>query len=62
MQEAHKEIAHFQEFDYLVVNDVFDQALSEIRALITTLRLRRTQQQPHLAHLLNGLQGENPVV
>ncbi len=57
MRQAQSEISHYPEFDYLLVNDLFDQALYEIRSLITALRLRREQQQSHLASLLDGLQG-----
>jgi len=32
--EAMNEISHYKEFDYLVVNDVFDVALSQIRSII----------------------------
>jgi guanylate kinase len=32
--EAMNEISHFKEFDYLVVNDVFDVALNQIRSII----------------------------
>lgn len=32
--EAMNEISHYKEFDYLVVNDVFDVALNQIRSII----------------------------
>ena len=35
-REAMNEISHFSEFDFLVVNDDFDQALSQIRSIIET--------------------------
>jgi guanylate kinase len=34
MADARAEISHWDEFDYLIVNDDFDQALSELRAII----------------------------
>lgn len=34
--EAMNEISHCKEFDYLVINDDFDVALNQIRAIITT--------------------------
>ncbi|MFT7244754.1 MAG: guanylate kinase [Candidatus Azotimanducaceae bacterium] len=35
-KEAMNEISHFREFDFLVVNDDFDEALDQIRSIIET--------------------------
>ncbi|MEJ2508125.1 MAG: guanylate kinase [Gammaproteobacteria bacterium] len=53
--EAQAEMAHHGEFDYLVVNDDFDQALAELRAVFIARRLRREAQIPRLAGLLADL-------
>jgi len=45
MRDAVNEISHYQEFDYLVVNDDFDLALSQLSAIITALRLTLPRQQ-----------------
>jgi len=55
LAEARAEMAHHGEFDYLVVNDDFDQALAELRAVFTARRLRREVQIPRLAGLLADL-------
>ena len=34
MAEAQDEIAHYQEFDYVVVNDDFDAAVADLRAIV----------------------------
>lgn len=34
MKDAESEMSHFEEFDYIVLNDNFDQALSELTALV----------------------------
>lgn len=41
MAAARDEIAHYREFDHLVVNDEFDEALADLRALIFDGRERR---------------------
>jgi guanylate kinase len=41
---ANSEIAHYPEFDYLIVNDVFDTALQDLQAIVRTQRLRKAPQ------------------
>lgn len=48
MTQAAQEISHYGEFDYLVVNDVFEQALDELKLIIEAERLRTKRQE--LAH------------
>ena len=43
-REAREEISHYPEFDYLVINDVFEQALDELRAIVVSRRLRQEPQ------------------
>jgi len=38
------EIAHAHEFDYIIVNDRFDDALDELQAIVRAVRLRGTLQ------------------
>ena len=52
MQDAVIEISHYQEFDYLVVNDDFEQALEELKSIILSHRLTSTRQQSKLSALL----------
>lgn len=51
MRDARAEISHWAEFDYLVVNDIFDNALLELQAIIEDHRNRR----PHKANKNNQL-------
>jgi guanylate kinase len=44
MREAVSEMSHYAEFDYLVFNDDFEQALSELAAIVTGRRLRLARQ------------------
>ena len=42
MRDALSELSHFDEYDYLVVNDRFEAALEDLRAVMRTQRLRRS--------------------
>ncbi|MEW6352802.1 MAG: guanylate kinase [Pseudomonadota bacterium] len=55
MQAAVDEMAHYHEFDYLVLNDDFDTALADLRAIMRCRRLRRDAQAEHLKPLLAEL-------
>lgn len=55
LAEANVEIAHHHEFDYLVINDDFDQALSSLKAIVTAERLRTARQAKSHAKLLEEL-------
>lgn len=47
MMQAQQEMSHYSEFDYLVVNDVFELASEELKAIIISNRLKinRSAQQ-----------------
>ena len=49
------EIAHALEFDYLLVNDRFEQALDDLRAVLRAERLRRAHVRALHAALLDEL-------
>ena len=42
---AREEMSHYDEFDYVVVNEVFDDAVDEVGAIIAASRARRPVQQ-----------------
>jgi len=52
MQAAANEISHFDEYDYLVINDDFQDALDDLSAILRASRLRGNRQRQHLAKLL----------
>ena len=52
MQDAVNEMSHYAEFDYLIVNDDFDQALSELKCVIKVNSLRQIRQEHSLEKLL----------
>ncbi|MCB1630157.1 MAG: guanylate kinase, partial [Xanthomonadales bacterium] len=39
LAEAREEMSHYAEYDYIVVNDLFEQALGELRSIIMSRRL-----------------------
>jgi len=55
MQAAVAEMSHYDEFDYLIVNDEFAQALFELKAIITAQRVAAFRQRQNLTPLLSAL-------
>lgn len=55
LADSREDIAHAGEFDYLIVNDDFDNALAELRAIVTTRTLRSAAQRERYAPLLAEL-------
>ena len=55
MQQAVAEISHVEEADYIVVNDDFDKALSELRGLVLAQRLLADVQLDRLTSMLAEL-------
>ncbi len=55
MKAAVAEMQHHAEYDYLVVNDVFEQALSELKSIVIARRLKADRQQKQLAGLITAL-------
>jgi len=57
MAEAQAELSHYPEYDYLVVNDRFGQALDELRAIVTAERLREPRQAARHVDSLRAMLG-----
>lgn len=55
MEQAQKECSHFQEFDYIVINDDFEQALTDLTTIVNNQRLKRSQQMLQYKVLLDEL-------
>jgi len=55
MNAARAEMSHWDEADYLIINDDFGTALGELQALVRSLRLRTGQQQSTLQDLIEDL-------
>jgi guanylate kinase len=55
MREAKAEISHYDEADYLVINEDFNTALLDLKAIMRASRLERQQQHLNNAALLQAL-------
>ena len=56
MAEAVSEMSHYVSADYLVINDVFDEALEELQAIVRCQRLRTVAQaRRHMAQIADLL-------
>jgi len=55
MQDAVNEMQHFDEFDYLVINDDFDTALNDLSNIVKSQRLILKQQTQQHQDLLKEL-------
>ena len=52
---AREEMLHYDEFDFVIVNEVFDTAVDEMCAIFTASRLRRDRQVAKYSKLLTAL-------
>ena len=55
MARAREEMAHYAEFDFLVINDVFAEALAALQAVVRATRQRRERQAAVHRELLGKL-------
>jgi guanylate kinase len=55
MQDANNEMQHYNEFDYLVINDDFKIALADLSTIVHSQRLLLSQQSIRYQSLLNSL-------
>ncbi|MBO9490400.1 guanylate kinase [Endozoicomonas sp. G2_1] len=58
MAKAQAECSHYDEFDYIIVNDDFDQALIDFTTIVNNQRLTREQQTRKHAELFKDLVSE----
>jgi len=57
LRKAADEMAHYAEYDYLVVNDEFERATAALESVFIARRLRREAQLPRLRGILRQLLG-----
>lgn len=55
MRDAVTEMSHYKEFDYILVNDAFEHALTELKSIIIANRLTKDRQQHNLKQLISAL-------
>jgi guanylate kinase len=55
MAKARDEMSHYAEYDYLVINDLFDRALAELACLVQAERLRLAHCEERLGAIVEAL-------
>ena len=55
LEESGKEVSHYLEYDYLVVNDGFDHALEELKAIVVSRKCQQSFQGKKLESLIVDL-------
>jgi guanylate kinase len=55
MRDAATEISHYDEFDFILVNDDFDNALLQLKSIIIAARMQKKRQLVALQSLLTEL-------
>ncbi|KUJ00670.1 guanylate kinase [Vibrio sp. MEBiC08052] len=55
MSEAQSETSHYSEYDYLIINDEFDAALMDFKAIIRAERLKQDKQAAKYSSMLSEL-------
>lgn len=55
MAQAQAECSHYQEFDYIIINDDFDQATQDLLTIVANQRLKRSQQANKHQELFDDL-------
>lgn len=55
MSEALSEMSHYNEYDFLIINDQFELALEDLQAVFNARRLELSRQQIKQTALLAGL-------
>ena len=55
MHKARAEMSHWAEYDYLVVNEKFEQAVDDLTTIITARLLGHAAQRARHAELIEGL-------
>ena len=55
MRDARSEMMHFDEFDYVIINDDFDTALADLKGIVRSKRLVAARQQIKQQFLLDEL-------
>ncbi|MGC9401894.1 guanylate kinase [Vibrio genomosp. F10] len=58
MAEAKAEISHYNEYDYVIINDDFDAALMDFKAIIRAERLKQDKQAAKYKGMLDALLAE----
>lgn len=59
MTAAKEEMSHYKEYDYIIINDNFEQALAEIKAVITATNLSTCRQSAFYDEFVGDIMAQN---
>jgi guanylate kinase len=59
MSAACEEISHYKDFDYIVINEDFERALAEIKAVITATNLGSCRQKSFYGNFVRQIMAQN---
>jgi guanylate kinase len=62
LKNAHEEITHLVDFDYVIINDNFDRAAQELAAVVVAERLKRARQTARHPTLIDQLLNPGSLV
>jgi guanylate kinase len=57
LSAATSEMQHYSEYEYLIVNDKFEQALEDLKAIVRSERLKTVRQKLQISQLIEDLLG-----
>ncbi len=60
MQDALSEISHYTEYDYLILNDDFDQTLDTFKSIVNATRQLTRRQKIQQSTILSNLLAQSP--
>ncbi len=55
MKEAHTEMSHYDEYDYIIINDDFHHALADLESIVRACRLKLPPQRKQMEGLIRDL-------
>jgi guanylate kinase len=55
LRDAAEDIGHWKEFDYVVINDSFEQAIADLQAVVDERSAHLKASRPELAHFTENL-------
>jgi len=55
MRQAQDEMRHYDEFDFVIINDHFETALAQLASIVSARGLRQSKQTQRHQHLLSAL-------
>ena len=58
---AREEMSHYGEFDYVIINEIFNTAVAEMCSIFTASRLRKDPQVAQHARLISSLLVDDPT-